>query len=174
MPVQSWGHSQYWVDLSTVVVPKPPTSGVAGYPMWQSGVIMGSGFGAVGALASLWGDRLRVLLRVVRRMWLLSPLQRAVVWRVIETVDRPEFAIAVGAVRNTALRLGFNRPEAWGDLKAELKRDPGNAENTFRHLQTVNTLRLNCVSSTFTNPQAHLLVELAYHAYAMKGQSSGV
>lgn len=129
---------------------------------------MGSGFGAVGGYCALWWDRLKVLLKVARRLWFLSPLQRKVVWRVVDVVDDPSFFIAIKAVRMTATTLGFNRQESWGPLKAELKSDPGNAENTFRHLQTVHTLRLNCVNSTFTNPHAHLLAELAYHAYTMK------
>lgn len=168
MPVQSWGHSQYWTTASTSVTPVVPSSGQPGYPMWQSGVIMGSGFGALAGWWSLWVERLRILLTVARRLWFLSPMQRAVVWRTVDLVESPVFPVAVQAVQRTATHLGFNRPEAWANLKAELKTDPGNAENTFRHLQTVNTLRLNYVGSTMTNPMAHLLVELAYHGYTLR------
>ena len=168
MPVQSWAHSQYWTDSSTVVTPVVPTSGQPGYPLWQGSVVVGSGFGAVGEWAAIWWDRLRLLARVGRRMWGLSPMQRAVVFRTVDLVESPVFPVAVQAVQRTATHLGFNRPEAWGDLKAELKRDPGNAENTFRHLQTVNTLRLNYTGSTMTNPIAHLVVELAYHGYTLR------
>ena len=168
MPVQSWGHAQYWTTPSTTVTPVVPTSGQPGYPLWQGGVIVGSGFGALAGWLALWGDRLRVFYRIARRCWGFTAQQRAVVWRTIDLVESPAFPVAVQSVQRTATHLGFNRPEAWANLKAELKVDPGNAENTFRHLQTVNTLRLNLVSSTLTNPMAHLLVELAYHGYTLR------
>lgn len=168
MPVQSWANSHYWSPTSTVVIPVVPTSGQPGYPLWQSGVIVGTGFGALAGWWDLWRARARVILAIARRMWFLSAVEAAVVWRTIDLVSDPAFPVAVRAVKQTAHKLGFNRAEAWGDLKAELKRDPGNAENTFRHLHTVNTLRLNYVGSTLSNPQAHLLVELAYHGYTLR------
>lgn len=168
MPVQSWGHSHYWTVSSTIVIPPTPTSGQPGYPLWQSGVIMGSGFGAIGAMLSAWWQRLRTLWALTRRVAPLSGMQRAVIWRVVGVVDSPAFPVAVQAVGRTATTLGFNRDDAWGPLKAELKHDHGNAENTFRHLQTVNTFRHNYTGSTLTNPTAHLLIELAYHGYTLR------
>lgn len=169
MPVQSWAHSHYWSPTSTAVAPVVPTSGQPGYPLWQAGVVvLPSAFGAVSAWAAIWLERLRILWRLASLMLGFSREQQAVVWRVVETVGSPAFPVARQAVTRTATTLGFNRPEAWGDLKAELKRDAGNAENMFRHLQTVNTLRLNYTGSTLSNPTAHLLVELAYHAYTLR------
>jgi hypothetical protein len=168
MPVQSWAHSAYWADTSTAVTPVVPTSGQPGYPLWQGSVVVGSGFGPLGELAATWWDRCKVLVAVARRLWGCSPMQRAVIWRTVDLVESPVFPVAVQAVQRTATTLGFNRQEAWGDLKAELKRSPGNAENTFRHLQTVNTLRLNYTGSTLSNPTAHLVVELAYHGYTLR------
>lgn len=168
MPVQSWGHAAYWTTTSTEVTPVVPSSGHPGYPLWQSGVIVGSGFGALAGYWDLWRERVKVIWAIAKRMWFLSPVECAVVWRTLDLVSSPAFPIAVRAVKQTATKIGFNRSEAWGDLKGELKRDPGNAENTYRHLHTVNTLRLNYVGSTLSNPQAHLLVELAYHGYALR------
>jgi hypothetical protein len=169
MPVQSWAHSHYWTETSTAVAPVIPTSGQPGYPLWQaSAVVMPSAFGAVAAWAGIWRERLSILWRLSTRMLGFSREQQAVIWRCIETVGGREYPIARQAVQRTAITLGFNRPEAWSDLKAALKRDPGNAENTFRHLQIVQTLRTNLVGSTLSNPQAHLLVELAYHGYTLR------
>lgn len=169
MPVQSWGHSQYWTTTSTAVAPVVNTSGQPGYPLWQAGVIvLPSLFGAVSAWAGIWRQRLRLMWRFAGHMLGMNAEQQAVVWRCIEAVDSPRYGVARNSVKRTATTLGFNRPEAWSDLKAELKRDPGNAENTFRHLHTVNVLRQNLVGSTLSNPDAHLLVELAYHGYSMK------
>ena len=169
MPVQSWGHSQYWTATDTAVTPVVPTSGQPGYPLWQGGVVvMPSAFGAVAAWAGIWSQRVRIMWRFAAHMIGMTREQQAVVWRCVEAVDAPSYHVARGSVKRTATTLGFNRPEAWGDLKAELKRDAGNCENTFRHLHTVNVLRQNLVGSTLTNPQAHLLVELAYQGYSMR------
>lgn len=169
MPVQSWAHSAYWADTSTAITPVVPTSGQPGYPLWQGGVVvLPSLFGGVAAWAGIWRDRLRILWRLTSTMMGFSPEQQAIVWRCLEAVGSPQFPIARQAVKKTATTLGLNRPEAWNYLKAELKRDAGNAENTFRHLHTVNLLRSNLVGSTLSNPQAHLLVELAYQGFSMK------
>jgi hypothetical protein len=169
MPVQSWGHSQYWTTTDTAVTPVFASSGQPGYPLWQGGVVvMPSLFGGVAAWAEIWSQRVRIMWRFAAHMLGMSREQQAVVWRCVEAVDSHPYKVARQAVQKTATTLGFNRPEAWGDLKAELKRDNGNAENTFRHLHTVNILRQNLVGSTLTNPEAHLLVELAYQGFASK------
>lgn len=169
MPVQSWGHSQYWTATDTSAAPVVPTSGQPGYPLWQGGVVvLPSLFGGIAAHAGIWWDRLKTAYRLANRLLGMSQEQQAVVWLCLETVDGQPYQVARMAVRRTATTLGFNRPEAWADLKAELKRDAGNCENTFRHLHTVNVLRQNLVGSTLSNPQAHLLVELAYQGFALK------
>ena len=168
MPVQSWGHSQYWTTTDTAVTPVLPTSGQPGYPLWQGGVVVGSLFGALAGWGAIWVERLRILWQLSKRLTGMTAEQRAVVMLCVETVDGQPYQVARLAVRRTATTLGFNRPEAWADLKAELKRDAGNAENTFRHLHTTNILRQNLVGSTLTNPQAHLVVELAYQGFALK------
>lgn len=170
MPVQSWAHSQYWTSQSTVVEPIVPHEGAVGYPMWQSGVIMGSLWGGALAYGAQWWDRLRVLWTLSRRMWTMDDEQRQVVYRCLDVVDSPGYPVARMAVRRCATTLGFNRNEAWAPLKDQLKQDHGQAENTFRHLHTVNLLRQNYLNSTLSNPQAHLLVELAYQGFAIKGR----
>lgn len=133
---------------------------------------MGSLFGGIAGVAAIWWARLRTLWRLTRRLEPMTAQQRAVVWRVVDVVESPAFPVAVQAVQRTATTLGFNRNDAWSHLKSALKVDPGHAENTFRHLQTVQTLRLNYTGSSLSNPEAHLLVELAYHGYAWQGGST--
>jgi hypothetical protein len=130
---------------------------------------MGSLFGGLAGWAALWWARLRTCYRLAVRLVPMTHQQRAVIWRCVDLVESPAFPVAVQAVKRTATTLAFNRPESWSLLKAELKSSPGNAENTFRHLNTVNVLRLNYTSSTLSNPTAHLLVELAYHGYTLRG-----
>jgi hypothetical protein len=84
-------------------------------------------------------------------------------------MNHPAYPFAQEAVRKTATTLGFNRPEAWQGLSRHMKASPGRAENVFRHMNACQIVR-NTAPSTLTNPDCNLLVELAYHDFAMKGQ----
>jgi len=166
-------HSFYWNDAtpSTVVI-VPTGRGVGGYPAWQASVITPSLFGVVGAWIDHQVQRLRWALRLVRRIERLDAEQRDVLSRVLTTLESPAWPVARVSVRQTATTLGFNRPEAWIHLSRELKASPGRAENTYRHLQTCTTLRnrLREQGSTVTNPQMHLVAELAYQGFAARGR----
>lgn len=84
-------------------------------------------------------------------------------------LNHPAYPIAQDAVRRTARTLGFNRPEAWQGLSRQMKTSPGSAENTFRHMQACQWTRAEA-PSTLTNPDCNLLVELAYHEFALRGE----
>ena len=51
-------------------------------------------------------------------------------------------------------------------LHRSLKAHPNINENRFRHLEACRLLRASA-GSTFTNPECHLTVELAYHRYTL-------
>lgn len=169
MPVQSWGHTQYWGVMSTVV-PPPPTPVVSrgGYPGWQSGVV-GSLFGALHAhLAALW-TALQWYLRLIRRVRALDGRQQGALAAAFHALESPAFPVALDAVQDTATTLGFNRPEAWKSYSHAIKASPKRAENVFRHIRACELTKA-AVSSTLSNPECNLLVELAYHAFARKGR----
>ena len=102
----------------------------------------------------------------------LGPTQRAVIERALTLVESPHFPIAQSAVRVTATTLGFSRPEAWQQYSRAIKGSPGRAENVFRHIKAHELTRQGArdLGSTLSNPTAHLLVELAYHEFAIKGR----
>lgn len=89
--------------------------------------------------------------------------------RTATLLAHPAFPAAQAAVRRTARTLGFNRPEAWQGLSRQMKASPGAAENVYRHMQACVWTR-EAASSTLTNPACNLLVELAYHEFAARGE----
>jgi len=84
-------------------------------------------------------------------------------------LNHPAYPIAQQAVRKTATTLGFNRPEAWQGLSRQMKSSPGYAENIYRHMQACQWTKAEA-PSTLTNPDCNLLVELAYHEFALRGE----
>lgn len=166
MPTQ-WAHSFYFNNSSTEAAPTPSPVTVKHYPAWQPTVMMGSGFGVVIGLCLEW---LRCAYWVIQRFYRLDPEQRAVVLTTMDALNHAAYPIARSAVKKTATTLGFNRPEAWKELSRELKSDPGKAENAFRHLEACRLVRANLLESTVTNPELHLITELAYHAFASKAK----
>lgn len=173
MPTIGSFHSFYWTDTTPSTVVVTPSAGIrGGYPAWQASVIAPSLFGVIGAWIEHQTQRLRWALRLVRRVERMTDEQQAVLERVIVSLESPAWPVARVAVRTTATTLGFNRPEAWITLSREMKASPGRAENTYRHLQTCTHLRamLREQGSTVTNPQMHLVAELAYQGFAAKGR----
>ena len=80
----------------------------------------------------------------------------------------PVFAEARTAVRAVAQTLDFNHPEMWVPYGRALKADPGQAENTFRHLKAVHDVKTTLIAQGLppSNPDTHLAVELAYVGFA--------
>ena len=106
---------------------------------------------------------------VDQRLAALDPERRAVVERTVSLLESPHYDIARKAVRETATTLGFDRPEAWKDLSRHMKADNGRTQNVYRHLKAMRLLR-EYAQSTFTNPEANLLTELAYTGFAAMGK----
>ena len=161
MPTQ-WAHTFYWEVSSTAGAPPKANARFGGYPAWQSGVVMGSGWGALFGLITDWLICLWVVFQGYRK---LDPESRVVVQKTLTVMTHPAYPVARLAVRKTATTLGFNRPEAWKELSRELKSDPKHAENAFRHLEACRLVRANLLNSTVTNPELHLITELAYHGF---------
>lgn len=171
MPTIGPFHRNYWANSDTAA-PPGANPGRPGYPLWQSGpvTVLGVGFGG---LLPFWERFVAWCARVWRftgRIGSLTPAQCDALDRVLLVFEHPAYPIAGKTVRKTATTLGFNRPEAWQELGKALKRNPGEAENTYRHLESCRLLHLNLVESTLTNPQTHLMVELAYQEFAAKGR----
>jgi hypothetical protein len=173
VPVVGEFHTQYWAVTDTAVAPKPGGAGRPGYPMWQSGpniVVLGVAFGGLAPFFERFWDRLQWGWRTVGRVLRLGATQRPALLRVLDALEHPAYPPARLAVRKTATTIGFNRPEAWLDLGRAMKRDAGEAQNTYRHMESCRLLRANLLNSTVTNPQCHLIVELAYQEFAAKGR----
>lgn len=102
-----------------------------------------------------------------QRVQALNAERRAVLQRVLTAVESEAYPKAREAVRQTAQTLGFNRPEAWKDLSRHMKASQGATENTYRHLKACSLLRAQ-MSSTLSNPDLNLTVELAYHGFASR------
>ena len=171
MPLVGEFHAQYWALSDTLITGARPRGG---YLVWQAApttVVIGVGFGGL----TPWVERawawVTWWIGATWRVRRLDVEQRAVLTRVIGNLTRPQYRIAQCAVRGTATTLGFNRPEAWLLLGRALKASPGAAENTYRHLESCEQVSQMAreMGSTLTNPDLHLLVELAYHGFAVQG-----
>lgn len=161
-----WAHQNYFNNSSTSVAPvAAPSRG--GYPLWQASTFaVGSGLGGGIVLWERLCDWLRWFWTLFRRSLRYDPERRRAVIKTLNALEHPAFPLAQQSVRRTATTLGFNRPEAWKELSRSLKSDPGTAENAFRHLEACRLTRVNLINSTVTNPQCHLIVELAYQGWA--------
>lgn len=169
MPVVGEFHTHYWENSSTAVTPVV-LSTVKQYPAWQSSFVVGSIFGGLVPWFERAWNWLRWLGRSHPRIMRLDPEARLVLLTTLTALEHPAMPLARASVRKTAVTLGFNRPEAWRDLSHTLKRSPGDAENTFRHLESCRLVRANLLNSTVTNPECHLIVELAYQGFAARGR----
>lgn len=170
MPLK-WAQEHYWNVSSSVVSPTGGAAGAGGYPLWQASVIS-VGFGGV----QPWYERLRAWVRRMRTAFGLAQTiaqldaePRLVVERTLRAIQSPAYQAAREAVRETSKTLGFANREAWVPYSRMLKANPGRAENVFRHVRACELTRER-LSSTLTNPEVNLAVELAYCGFAVKGQ----
>lgn len=161
-----WAHRNYFNNSSTAVAPTlAPSKG--GYPLWQaSNFSVGIGIGGILPLWEALCDWCSWFWTLFRRSLKYDRERRRAVIKTLNALEHPAFPLAQQSVRRTAVTLGFNRPEAWKELSRSLKSSPGHAENAFRHLEACRLTRANLISSTLTNPQANLIVELAYQCWA--------
>lgn len=168
MPLKPFQRN-YWLNSDTRVA--PISVGRGGYPAWQISIV-GSLWGAMGDhLVALW-RRVCWAWWLRRRVVALDRDRQVVLLRTLDVLESPHYPLAFAAVKATATTAGFHRPEVWKGLWHGLKTDVGQAENTFRHLNTVALLReaARQAGSTLTNPELHFLSEVAYQGYAIKGR----
>lgn len=166
MPTIGPFHS-FWWNLSDTTV-APVRIGRGGYPAWQASVVVGSGFGPIGAWCSETWTAIKYWWALKQRVQALPQAQRAVLFYTLDAFTDPKYAAARTAVTETARTLGFNRPEAWIQYSRMLKSDMGRQENHYRHLRAVVRTRELIKPSTITNPMVNFYTELAYQEYAVK------
>lgn len=192
MPVIGSFHGKYW-RARPVGGPGPGAARDPGmYPQVQSVVTMMSVVGwvpppaAIGDSLRRMGRRLVCLYRIGVRLWRwyawaehvrpgqwqvvldgLEMEQLAVLERVVETLKSPQWEEARRLVRACATTPKFHQAAQWVDYSRALKRDSGQAQNVFRHIRVVHELR---EAHPISNPEAHLLTELAYQGMAAVGR----
>ena len=190
MPTVGPFHRFYWKARANV--PPPPVTGrPGGYPPWQASVTTAMAIWGVplDALGPIW-QQARWLWSIARRLWhwrspetqdrletwiarleTFSPDQLAVLERVVTAMTGPHWDAAQLAVRTCATTPKFHAPEQWVVYSRELKANVGQAQNIFRHVKALSVLRpLGDGPAPLSNPDAHLLIELAYQAFAAMGR----
>lgn len=165
------------------------------YAEWQSTIqrtvtltmaIWGVPFEALGPI----GAQLRWYWTLARRLWRwrapenqdkletwIARLEEfdaeevAILDRVLHAFAHPRWRDAQQAVRVCATTPKFHQPEQWVEYGRALKGNPGQAQNVFRHIRVVHVLRgLQDDAGPLSNPDAHLLAELAYQGFAALGR----
>jgi len=187
MPVLSIGHSKFWKQRSNPVQAAGPVQGVGNYPAWQSSVIVCASL--LGGLQLLWERvayacrwcllawrwskeprRVEALLGVSGEAWAtLSADQRRAMTQALRIVRSPLFPAAQAMVFNTSRAERFHEHQAWNAVSTSLAAaGQGHAENIWRHLHAVEAFRV--LHPEMSNPDRHLLIELAYHEFAASGR----
>lgn len=184
MPFGALAHNHYW-RFDDGVGPSPLGPGGAWmYPMWQTTVLLSSGFGSLQILweraswAIRWTWRL-LWISPQDRVWIdrhlpamleLQDERRMVVAHSVCLMQSPAYPIARQAVRATATTIGFNKIKAWKSVGNQLKERADWAENSWRHLEAMRRMDWECFQQNIklNNPQKNGIVELAYQGYALK------
>jgi len=174
MPVQSWGHVQYWEVSSTVVT---PVVAAGGYPTWQAAPlsqVLGFGLGGMLPWVERMGTRLRWAWRVCRIILGWDEPRRQALTHAIEVLNDARYPHAVLAVKMTAVTPEFSGPAAWKAFGRALHDRPTWAENQWRHLKACDHAdqMMRADGSTISNPDRALMVELAYHSFAQHAAGS--
>lgn len=157
-------HTNYWAVSDTNAAPIRVSNG--GYPAWQAGVIAPSLLGAIGAWLDARWALVRWHWRLARRVHRLSPESKALLVRVVDTMESPLYVHAQAAVRQTAHTLGLGKEPIWKDIGRYMKQEPGRIENVYRHLHARRRLT-ELAGSTLANPTTNLLTELAYQGFTI-------
>jgi hypothetical protein len=113
-----------------------------------------------------WMQRLRWLWAVIRRLAVmrLTAEQLAVLEHAVALMQSPEWADAQQAVQACATTPKFHQVTQWVEYGRAIKADGGQAQNVYRHVKVVQALK--AAHPGLSNPEAHLLAELAYHGFA--------
>lgn len=139
-----------------------PTLG--GYPRWQSSVVAASLLGAIQG----WWDRVAYAWGWARLAWRWRADQRCAMQEAARLVGSSAWLTAMGAVQATAQTERLHEVTGWSKVGQTLKHHgTGIAENMWRHMHAYALLR---DQGPLSNPDAHLLVELAYHEFAASGR----
>lgn len=185
MPLVGEFHGKFWRARANPL----PTPGVSSdwlYPRFQAVILMSAFWMIpVQALEALW-RQLRWYTRLARALWWWRSVeaherltqwiqrleasdweQRAILDRVWLAFDPTVWPQARDRVRATATTPDFNQPIAWVEYSRAIKANTGQAQNVFRHLKVVHELR---ATTPLSNPEAHLLAELAYQGFAALGR----
>jgi hypothetical protein len=170
MPLVGEFHTKYWENSDTSVTPVAPARTPWQYPAWQSGIVLGSILGGAAPFFERFWDRLKWWFRAQPRVMALDPEARLVLLKTLDALEHEAYPLAQKAVRKTATTIAFNRPESWTELGRTMKRSAGASENIYRHMEACRLLQSNLLTSTLTNPQKNLMVELAYHGFAARGK----
>lgn len=162
MPVVGEFHGKFWrARANPIQAPGPATAWQ--YPRVQAAIILGSLFGVLHVVY----ERAVWCWTFLRLIWSFDADQRAVLERVIGAVTHPKWEQAKAAVASCATSPKFHQPEQWVEYGRALKANVGQAQNVFRHVKVVHALRgLQDGAAPISNPEAHLLAELAYQAFA--------
>lgn len=130
-------------------------------------------FGPIGAWWAEWSQWIRERWALIQRIDRLSKGRRIVLLDTLQTLESPVYDHARRAVRDTAMTLGFNKPEVWVEYSRAVKGTPRRAENVFRHVRAVDLLQTSwaatapgSTTTVLSNPRKDLLVQLAYQEYS--------
>jgi len=188
VPVVGEFHGKFWRARANPVAEPAPAVQKWQYPLWQSSrstvtfgmAIWGVPFDAIGS----WGQRLWRLLRLLPCLWRwtrekdtletwvaritqLTEEEYTVLDRVVSAMKHPAWPQARAAVQDCATTPSFHQQEQWLHFGQAIKANKGQAQNIYRHVKVVHALRgLQDAPGPLTNPEAHLLAELAYQGYA--------
>ena len=190
MPTIGGFHAKFWKARANV--PPPPGTATGWmYPGVQSVVTMHMAiFGVPFELLKPVWEQLRWSWRLMRRLWhWRAPENRArlEIWiarleefddaqllaleRAVAALCSPAWPQARQAVQACATTPKFHQPEQWVAYGRAIKANPGQAQNVYRHLKAVQDVRgLADGEAPLSNPDAHLVVELAYQAFAAIGR----
>lgn len=170
MPTIGTFHRQYWRQRANT--PPPPGTGIRS-PRSLTPVLSAQGvhsvvFGPPLDLIRAWWIRLRNIWVWGSRYADLPDDHRAVLERVVAVMALAQWDEARQAVQACATSPSFHDPSQWVDYSRAVKGNIGQAQNVFRHLRVVQ--ELTTAHPGLTNPDAHLLAELAYQAHAQLGR----
>ena len=170
------------------------------YPLWQhtthrAVVLSIAIWGVPWSVLEPWLNQLRWCWHLVRRLWhwrapvhrrcleawiarferltieqmeTLDAEQVAIIGRVLSVFALPQWEQARIGVHRCATSPKFHQPEQWVEYSRALKANAGQAQNIFRHIKVVHELR--AAHPELSNPDAHLLTELAYQGLAEEGR----
>lgn len=169
MPTIGPFHQIFWRSKANAPPPPPGASPAWMYPGIQSVTGASSMMFAFGVpLGWIWAVLQWIWTwRVPARYLLqhgLDEEQRAVVDRVVSELLSPQWQDARERVRTCATSPKFHKPEQWTEYSRAVKADAGHAQNVWRHMKVV--LGLRGAHPDLSNPDAHLLAELAYQGFA--------